>query len=340
MKAIVKRYPREGLWLEDLPIPPIGDHEVRIQTLKSAICGTDIHIYKWDSWAQKTIPIPMVIGHEFMGKIVELGKEVKELHIGDKVSGEGHITCGHCIGCLNEKKHLCRNVKGLGVHRSGCFAEYFSFPAENVFVLPEDIPDDLATILDPFGNAVHSALSAELTGEDVLITGAGPIGCMAAAIAKKAGARYVIITDISDYRLELAKKMGATLTVNITKVPLEKCMKEEGILDGFSVGLEMSGHSEALQSLIKHASPGATIALLGIITDKCPIDWDLVVFKMLTLKGIYGRQIFSTWFKMAHLLEAGLNLSPIVTHHFPADRFQEAFDVILSGMSGKVILEW
>lgn len=340
MKALVKRHATVGLWKEDVPVPTLGDNEVLIRTRKTSICGTDLHIYKWDAWAQKTIPVPLVIGHEFMGEIVELGKNVTGFKVGDRVSGEGHITCGVCPGCRTGRKHLCMNTQGVGVQRHGCFAEYFNLPAENVFLLPPTVGDDLAAIFDPFGNATHTALSADLVGEDVLIAGAGPIGCMAAAIARKAGARNVVITDVNEYRLELAHKLGATTAVNISKNSLVEAVHAAGIKNGFTVGLEMSGHPQGLSTLLEMAQPGATIALLGILPPNCVIDWDLVIFKMLTLKGIYGREIFSTWYKMTHMLESGLNLAPIITHQFPVDDFQEAFETMLSGNSGKIILDW
>lgn len=340
MKALVKSHAKPGIWMEDVPVPAISDNEVLIAVNKTSICGTDVHIYKWDAWAQKVIPTPMVVGHEFMGIIAEVGKNVKGLKVGDRVSGEGHITCGECPPCKKGKKHLCMNTLGVGVNRHGCFAEYFNLPAENVFKLPDTIEDELAAIFDPFGNAVHTALSADLVGEDVLITGAGPIGSMAAAVVKKAGARNVVITDLNDYRLDLAKKMGATRTVNITKENLSDVMKEIDVLHGFTVGLEMSGHPDGLNTLLKQTQNGAKIALLGILPPNTLIDWDLVIFKMLEIKGIYGREIFSTWYKMAHLLESGLDLKPIITHHFHVDDFQKGFDAMLSGQAGKVILSW
>lgn len=339
MKALVKRHKGPGLWMEEVPQPVVGPHDVLIKIKKTSICGTDIHIYKWDEWAQKTIPAPMVIGHEFMGHIVEVGAQVKGLKIGDRVAGEGHLICGVCPNCQKGLKHLCMKTVGVGVHRQGCFAEYLSLPAENVFVLPENIPDDLAAIFDPFGNAVHTALSFELVGEDVLITGAGPIGLMAAAIAKKAGARHVVITDLNEYRLNLAKKMGAT-PVNIAKESLTDKMKELGIDWRFSVGLEMSGHPAGFNQMLENMQHGGKIALLGILPSATAIDWNLVIFRMLTIKGIYGREIFSTWYKMTHLLQAGLDISPVVTHHFKADDFQRGFDIMLTGQSGKVILNW
>jgi threonine 3-dehydrogenase len=299
-----------------------------------------VHIYKWDAWAQKTIPVPMVVGHEFMGEIAEVGRNVKGLKVGDRVSGEGHITCGICPPCRMGNKHLCMNTLGLGVNRHGSFAEYFSLPAENVFVLPPTIKDDLAAIFDPFGNATHTALSFDLVGEDVLITGAGPIGIMAAAIAKKAGARHVVITDLNEYRLDLARKMGVTRAVNITKESIKDVMKSLKIDHGFTVGLEMSGHPQGLSSLLEHAQHGGRIALLGILPPGTAIDWDLVIFKMLVIKGIYGREIFSTWYKMTHMLESGLDIAPVITHQFSIDDYQKGFDVMLSGQSGKVILNW
>lgn len=340
MKALVKRYAKEGLWMEDVPVPKIGDDEVLIKTHKSSICGTDVHIYKWDDWAQKTIPVPMVVGHEYMGEIAEMGKNVKGLKIGDRVSGEGHITCGICPPCRKGQKHLCMNTLGVGVHRHGSFAEYFNIPAENVFPLPPTINDNVAAIFDPYGNAVHTALTYDLTGEDVLITGAGPIGIMAAAIAVKAGAHNVVITDVNEYRLELAKRLGAQTVINVARTSLTEVMKAVGINNGFTVGMEMSGHPDGLKTLLETAQHGGKIALLGILPTECVIDWDLIIFKMLTVKGIYGREIFATWFKMVSLLESGLNIEPIITHHFPVDQFQKGFDVMMSGKSGKVILDW
>jgi threonine 3-dehydrogenase len=340
MKALVKKNPTRGLWMEDVPVPEIKDDEVLIKTRKTSICGTDVHIYKWDAWAQKTIPVPMVVGHEFMGEIAKVGRSVKGLKEGDRVSGEGHITCGQCPPCRKGKKHLCMKTLGVGVNRHGCFAEYFNLPAENVFQLPPSVTDDIAAIFDPFGNATHTALSADLTGEDVLITGAGPIGIMAAAIARKAGARNVVITDLNPYRLDLAMKMGATHAVNIQTETIEEAMKVIGIEHGFTVGLEMSGHPNGLSTLLETAQHGAKIALLGILPAGCVINWDLVIFKMLEIKGIYGREIFSTWYKMTHLLESGLNLAPIITHHFPVNSFEKGFEMMLSGNSGKIILDW
>lgn len=340
MKAIVKKERKVGLWLEDVPVPQYGDDDVLIKTRKTSICGTDIHIYKWDAWAAKTVPTPMVIGHEFVGHIEAVGKNVKNLKVGQRVSGEGHLTCGVCPNCKKGLKHICSFTRGVGYHTPGCFGEYFSLPAENVFILPDTIEDDLAAIFDPFGNATHTALTFELIGEDVLITGAGPIGIMGAAIAKHAGARHVVITDINDYRLELAKKMGATTTVNVTKESLKDVMKRLKIDYGFTVGMEMSGHPSGFNTLLESMQHGGNIALLGLLPPGTAIDWDLVIFKMFTIKGIYGREIYSTWFKMCHMLESGLKLKPIITHHFPYQEFQKGFDVMLSGQSGKVILEW
>ena len=340
MKALVKRYSKEGIWMEDVPVPEISDNEVLIKVRKTSICGTDMHIYKWDAWAQKTVPVPLVIGHEFMGEIAKIGKSVKGLKVGDRVSGEGHLTCGQCRNCREGKKHVCFNTRGVGYHRHGCFADYFHLPAENVFPLPSDVPDDLASIFDPFGNATHTALSFDLVGEDVLITGAGPIGIMSVAIAKQAGARNVVITDMNEYRLNLASKMGATRAVNIAKEDLKKVMEELKITDGFKVGLEMSGHPNGLNTLLEMTMYGGHIGLLGILPPGVAIDWDLVIFKMLNIKGIYGREIFSTWYKMTHMLQSGLNLAPIITHKFPIKDFQKGFDAMLSGKSGKVVLEW
>lgn len=340
MKGLVKKEAKRGLWLEEVPIPKIGDDEVLIKPHKTAICGTDVHIYKWDAWAQKTIPVPMVVGHEFMGEIVEIGKNVKGLKVGDRVCGEGHSICGHCPNCRIGKRHLCMNSLGLGVHRPGCFSDFFAFPAENVFVLPDTVSDDVAAIFDPYGNAVHTALSFDLVGQDVLITGAGPIGIMAVAIAKKAGARHVVITDVNEYRLDLARKMGVTLAVNVGKTSLDDAMKSLGMDYGFTVGLEMSGHPNGLTTLLEKVRHGGHIALLGILPPGTTVDWDLVIFKMLTIKGIYGREIFTTWYQMVHLIDAGLDLKPMITHHFPVKDFEKGFETMMSGQCGKVVLDW
>ena len=340
MKALVKKNAETGLWLEDVPLPVCNDDEVLIKTRKASLCGTDGHIYKWDEWARKNVPVPLVIGHEFMGEIVEVGRRVKGFETGERVGGDGHITCGLCPPCREGKRHLCMKTIGLGVKRHGCFAEYFALPAENVFSLPDTIPDDLAAIFDPFGNAVHTALSFPLAAEEVLITGAGPIGMMAAAIASKAGAAKIVITDVSDYRLAMAKKMGATHTVNITTQKLSDVMKEAGILNGFTVGMEMSGHPSALTDQLMYARQGGRIALLGILPPGCVIDWDLVIFKMLEIKGIYGREIFRTWHQMVHLIDSGLNLEPLITHRYKFDEYEKGFEAMFSGQCGKVILSW
>ncbi len=340
MKALVKSKAEEGIWMEEVPVPECGHNDVLIKVKKTAICGTDIHIYNWDSWAQQTIPVPMVVGHEFVGTIEKMGGEVQGLALGDRVSAEGHVTCGHCRNCRAGKRHLCRNTIGVGVNRPGCFAEYVCVPAVNVFKLNENISDDEASIFDPLGNAVHTALSFDLVGEDVLITGAGPIGMMAVAVARHAGARHIVITDINDYRLDLAGKMGATRTVNVTKEKLEDVMNELGMTEGFDVGLEMSGSPAAFGEMLDKMNHGGNIALLGILPDNTAIDWNQVVFKGLKLKGIYGREMFETWYKMASMLQSSLDVTPAITHHFKIDDFQKGFDVMRSGQSGKVILDW
>lgn len=340
MKAIVKSKPEVGLSWEEVPLPVMGEHEVLIKVKKTSICGTDVHIYAWDAWAQKNVPTPMVVGHEFMGHVIAVGSRVKNIKVGQRVSGEGHITCGSCPLCLTGKTHLCPNTYGVGVHIPGCFAEYLVIPEVNVFILPDDVEDELASIFDPFGNAVHTALQVPLTAEDVLITGAGPIGIMAAAIAKKAGARNVFITDMNDFRLELARKMGATCTVNIARDSLKDAMVHHKVDHGFTVGMEMSGHAGGLNTLLECSQNGAHIALLGILSPETKIDWDLVIFKMLTLQGIYGREIFKTWNQMTHLLQSGLDLKPIITHRYPAREFEKGFEAMRSGKSGKVILSW
>ncbi len=340
MKAITKKYAKEGLWIDDVPVPEIGDHDVLIHPIKTSICGTDMHIYNWDDWAQKNVPVPLVVGHEFVGEIVKVGKHVHDLMVGQRVSGEGHLTCGKCPLCRTGRKHLCPNTRGVGYHVHGCFAEFFPLPAENVFPLPDSISNDVAAIFDPYGNTVHTAMSFPLTAESVLITGAGPIGIMAAGIAKQAGAKDIVITDVNDYRLDLAKQMGATRTVNVSQEKLRDVVKQLGIKYGFTVGLEMSGHPDGLRSMLETAQNGASIALLGILPKDCQIDWDLVIFKMLTIKGIYGREIFKTWYQMSHLLEGGLDLNPVITHKFAADDFEMGFEAMKSGQCGKVILEW
>jgi len=340
MKALVKAKAEQGIWLQDVSKPTIGPNDLLIKIKKTAICGTDIHIYNWDAWAQKTIPVPMTVGHEFVGLVAEIGSEVQGFKIGQRVSGEGHITCGHCRNCRAGRRHLCANTVGVGVNRPGCFAEYLAIPAVNAYPLPDAISDDIAAFLDPFGNATHTALSFDLVGEDVLITGAGPIGCMAVAIAKHVGARYVVITDVNDYRLELANKMGATRSVNVGKQKLEDVMKELGMQEGFDVGMEMSGNPQAFRQMLANMSHGAKVALLGLPPAEVAIDWNQVIFKGLIIKGIYGREMFETWYKMAAMLQSGLDLTPVLTHHFPISDFQKGFDIMRSGQSGKVVLDW
>ena len=322
----------------DQPGPGYNDLLIRIH--KTAICGTDMHIYHWDEWSQKTIPVPMVVGHEYAGEVIEIGQEVRGFAVGDRVSGEGHITCGHCRNCRAGRRHLCRNTVGVGVNRPGCFAEYLVIPAYNAFKLPDEISDDLAAVFDPFGNAVHTALSFDLVGEDVLITGAGPIGIMAGAVARHVGARHVVITDLNEYRLELARKMGATRTVNVENEKLDDVMGELGMTEGFDVGFEMSGVPSAFRDMLSCMNHGGKVALLGIPPQEMIIPWPEVIFKGLVIKGIYGREMFETWYKMASLLQSGLDLSPIITHRYPVDDFQRGFDTMASGQSGKVILDW
>lgn len=340
MKALVKKYAKEGIWMEDVDMPTIGSNDILVKIKKTAICGTDVHIYNWDEWSQKTIPVPMVVGHEFAGVIARLGKDVKGFNIGDRVSGEGHIVCGHCRNCRGGTQHLCPNTIGIGVNRQGCFAEYLSIPAGNVYKLPDRVSDDLGAILDPMGNATHTALSWDLLGEDVLITGAGPIGIMAARIAKFAGARNVVITDINPYRLELAKKLGVTRAVDSSKETLTDVMQELHMSEGFDVGLEMSGNGRAFGYLLRAMKNGGKVSLLGIMPDGAGINWSDVIFKGLMLKGIYGREMFETWYKMGAVIEAGLDMNPIITHRFKIDDFQKGFDAMRSGKSGKVILDW
>lgn len=340
MRALVKQKPQEGLWMKKVAKPKMGHNDLLIRIKKTAICGTDVHIYNWDAWAQKTIPIPMHIGHEFAGEVVKIGSDVNGFEIGDRVSGEGHVTCGHCRNCRAGRRHLCRNTLGVGVNRPGCFAEYLVLPAINAFKLPDNISDDIAAIFDPFGNAVHTTLSFDLVGEDVLITGAGPIGCMAAAIAQKAGARFVVVTDINDYRLDLAKKMGATRVINVLRDNIEDTMSSLGMKEGFDIGLEMSGVASAFDQMLSTMNHGGKISMLGIQSDKSSIDWTKVIFKGLTIKGIYGREMFDTWYKMASLVQGGLDLTPMITHRFKIDDFQAGFDQMRSGQSGKVILDW
>jgi len=340
MKTLAKLKPELGIWLHQTDRPVCGYNDVLIKIRKTAICGTDIHIYNWDEWSQKTIPVPMTVGHEFVGVIEQIGDGVSGFSVGDRVSGEGHITCGHCRNCRAGRRHLCRNTLGVGVNRPGSFAEYLSIPAVNAFKLPKDISDDMAAIFDPFGNAVHTALSFDLVGEDVLITGAGPIGIMAAAVCRHVGARHVVITDVNEYRLDLARKMGASLAVNVTERSLPDVMEELGMTEGFDVGLEMSGVPSAVQSMLSTMNNGGKIAMLGIPPSDMAVDWNQVIFKGLNIKGIYGREMFETWYKMVSLLQSGLDISPIITHRFDIKDFQKGFDVMNSGLSGKVILDW
>ena len=340
MRALAKLERAPGLTLTEVKKPEVGHNDVLIKIKKTAICGTDCHIWKWDEWAQKTIPVPMQVGHEYVGEVVDMGTEVRGFEIGDRVSGEGHITCGHCRNCRAGRRHLCRNTVGVGVNREGAFAEYLSIPAVNAFKIPDGISDEMASILDPFGNATHTALSFNLVGEDVLITGAGPIGIMAAAICRHVGARHIVITDVNDYRLDLARKMGASRAVNIAKDTLKNVMNELGMVEGFDVGLEMSGVPTAFSQMLEHMNHGGKIALLGIPPANTAIDWNQVIFKGLEIKGIYGREMFETWYKMIAMLQSGLDLSPILTHRFPVSDFKKGFEIMLSGQSGKVILDW
>ncbi len=339
MKALVKSKSEPGLWLEDVPVPKIGINDVLIQVRKTSICGTDVHIYNWDAWAQKTIRVPLVIGHEFVGRIIEIGSNVHDFAVGDLVSAEGHVVCGHCRNCLAGRRHLCKSPSGIGVNRDGAYAEYISVPVTNIWYCDKSIPQDVLSSFDPLGNAAHTALSFRLVGEDVLITGAGPIGCMAAAIAKQVGARHVVVTDLNDYRLELAKKMGATLTVNVAKQSIAEAQKQLGMKEGFDVGMEMSGSPQALRDMISNMAHGGKIALLGILP-KTEIDWDAVVFNGLTIKGIYGREMYETWYKVTMLIRSGLDINPLITHRFDHTEFEKGFEAMRSGNSGKVVLTW
>jgi threonine 3-dehydrogenase len=340
MKSLAKLHREPGIWLTDNPVPEVGPNDLMIKIRKTAICGTDMHIFNWDEWSQQTIPVPMIVGHEYVGEVVEIGQEVAGFTIGDRVSGEGHITCGHCRNCRAGRRHLCRNTTGVGVNRQGAFAEYLVIPAFNAFKIPANISDDMAAIFDPFGNAVHTALSFDLVGEDVLITGAGPIGIMAAAVAKHAGARFVVITDVNDYRLDLAKKMGATRVVNVASENLNDVMNELGMTEGFDIGLEMSGVPSAFRDMLDKMNHGGMIAMLGIPPQSVAVDWNTVIFKGLTIKGVYGREMFETWYKMVSLLQSGLDLSPMITHQFSINDFAKGFEVMGSGQSGKVLLDW
>ena len=326
--------------MDDKPVPEVGYNDVLIKIRKTAICGTDIHIYNWDEWSQKTVPLGMTTGHEFVGEIVDMGEGVCGFSKGGRVSGEGHLVCGYCRNCRAGRRHLCRNTMGVGVNRQGAFAEYLCIPAVNAFPIPDDISDDMASIFDPYGNAVHTVLSFDLVGEDVLITGAGPIGVMGAAIARHVGARHVVITDVNEYRLDLARRIGVTRAVNVANDSLDEVMAELGMVEGFDVGLEMSGNGAAFEQMLGKMNHGGKVALLGIPSADTTIDWNQVIFKGLVIKGIYGREMFETWYKMATMLQSGLNIQPVITHHFSVDDYQEAFEMMDSGQSGKVILDW
>ena len=340
MKALVKSRPEAGLWLEDIQEPATGPNDVLIRVHKTGICGTDLHIWKWDAWARKTIPVPMAVGHEFVGEIVSVGQNVRDFFPGQTVSAEGHVICGHCRNCLAGRRHLCAHTVGIGVNRAGAFAELISVPQTNVWVHSPGIDPDVASIFDPFGNAVHTALSFDLLGEDVLVTGAGPIGIMGAAVARHAGARYVVITDVNPTRLELARKMGVTLAVNPKEKSLQEVQKDLGMTEGFDVGLEMSGNPGAFRDMIANMAHGGKIAMLGIPGEEMSIDWNAVIFSMLTIKGIYGREMYETWYKMTVMLQSGLDIRPVITHRFHHTEYRKAFETALSGESGKVILDW
>ncbi len=340
MKALVKSKREPGLWLEEIDAPKAGINDVLIRVLRAGICGTDVHIYKWDDWAQRTIPVPMAIGHEFVGEIVDVGSNVGGLKPGEIVSGEGHVTCGHCRNCLAGRRHLCAHTLGVGVNRPGCFAEYIVLPMSNIWRHAPHIDLDIAAIFDPFGNAVHTALSFPVLGEDVLITGAGPIGLMAAAVVKHAGARFVVVTDMNPFRLDLAKKLGATVALDVTKGTLAEVQKQLGMTEGFDVGLEMSGNGNAFRDMIGNMSHGAKIAMLGIPDKEMSIDWRTVVFNMLTIKGIYGREMYETWYKMTVMLQSGLDIHPVITHRFHYTDFEKGFQAMISGNSAKVILSF
>ncbi|MFT4641055.1 MAG: threonine 3-dehydrogenase [Verrucomicrobiales bacterium] len=340
MKALVKKRAERGLWLEDVPEPEIGINDVLIRVDRTGICGTDLHIHKWDAWAQKTIPVPMVVGHEFVGEVVEIGSNVHDFKSGDVVSGEGHVVCGRCRNCMAGRRHLCKDTQGVGVNRPGAFAEYIALPQTNVWYHAEGIDRDILSIFDPLGNAVHSGLSFDLLGEDVLVTGAGPIGLMAAAVAKHAGARFVVVTDVNPYRLELARGMGATLALDVRTSSIADAQKQLGMHEGFDVGLEMSGNERAFQDMLANMAHGGKIAMLGIPEKSMAIDWNQVIFNMLTIKGIYGREMYETWYKMTVMLQSGLDIGPVITHRLPFTDFEEGFDAMYSGDAAKVILYW
>ena len=340
MRALVKSRAEPGIWMEDVPRPGIGPNDLLIRVHYTSICGTDLHIVEWDAWARRTIKVPLIVGHEFMGQVVEVGSEVAGFSPGLRVAVEGHVTCGHCRNCRAGKRHLCRNTQGVGVNRDGAFAEFICVPASNAYVLPPGMPDEIGSCLDPLGNAVHSTLSFELAGEDVLITGAGPIGVMSAAVSRFVGARYVVVTDSNHYRLNLARRMGATLAVDYRDTTLDAVMKELGMLEGFDIGLEMSGSPDALRSMLAFMNHGGHVALLGIPNQQIAIDWDQVIFRGLTLKGIYGREMFETWYRMGSMLQSGLDITPVITHRFAARDFAQAFEVVKSGQCGKVVMDW
>ena len=340
MKALVKARAEEGLWMERVPVPEPGSDEVLVKVRKSAICGTDVHIWKWDEWSAKTVPLPMVVGHEFCGEIVDRGKAATKFRIGQRVSGEGHIVCGTCRNCRAGRGHLCRNTLGIGVNRPGSFAEYLCIPESNIVPIPDDIPDEIAAIFDPFGNAVHTALSFDLVGEDVLVTGAGPIGIMGALVAQRAGARKVVITDISPYRISLARKLGVQHVANAAEQDLRDVMADLGMTEGFDIGLEMSGAAPAMRDMIDKMNNGGKIALLGIAPTGFAVDWNKIIFKMLSVKGIYGREMFETWYKMTALVQSGLDLTELITHRIPIDDFQDGFAAMISGEAGKVVMDW
>lgn len=340
MRALAKTKAEPGIWLEDIPVPEIGHNDVRIKINKTAVCGTDLHIVNWDAWAEATIPVGMQIGHEFVGVVEAIGSEVRGLEIGQRVSGEGHVTCGHCRNCRAGRRRFCRNTVGVGVNRPGAFADYLVIPAVNAFPIPDEIPDRIGTILDPLGNATHTALSYNLVGEDVLITGSGPIGMMAVAIARHAGARYVVVTDINDYRLEIAGRMGADRAINAKTTDLGETMRGLGMTEGFDIGMEMSGSHAALHEMLEVMNHGSNVALLGIPPEEAPMDWNTIIFKGLTMKGIYGRRMFETWYLMTAMLHTGLDVSPVITHEFDVSEFEEAFEVMRGGQCAKVILDW
>jgi len=340
MKALVKKHAEVGLWLEDVPVPEVGINDVLIKIKRTAICGTDMHIYNWDAWAQKTIPVPMVVGHEFVGEIVEIGSNVVDFHLGQIVSGEGHVVCGRCRNCMAGRRHLCAHTSGIGVNRQGAFAEYVSLPMSNVWVHHEGIDLDVASLFDPLGNATHTALQWDLFGEDILITGAGPIGIMAAAVCRQAGARHVVVTDVIPKRLEMARKLGATHTVDVRHEKIEDAVKALGMTEGFDVGMEMSGNVTAFNALIDNMCHGGKVSILGIPSEDAAIDWNKVIFNMLTLKGIYGREMYETWYKMSVMIDNGLDISSVITHRLNYKDFQQGFDAMNNGEACKVVLNW